>query len=86
MSSQPTSPPKLPIVYIGPNSPKLGLVRFSHYLELNDNIKAAIKAHPALDLLFIPLEQFGTRAQAVYAGTDPTVGHVIRRLLKDEVF
>lgn len=90
MSSQLQTPPppapKLPIIYVGPNSPRLGLVRFSQYRELNANIQAAIKKSPALKLLFIPLEEFGTRAQAVYAGLDPTIDHVVKRLVKDEVF
>ena len=77
---------KLPIVYVGPTSSKLGLVRFSNYKELNKNIQEAITEHPALNLLFVPLEEFRTRAPSIYAGREAVVIHASQQLLKDGVF
>jgi hypothetical protein len=77
---------KLPVVYVGPTSGKLGLVRFSQYTELNSNIQAALDQFPPLKVLFIPLEEFGTRAPSIYAGLDAIITHATRRLAKDGVF
>jgi hypothetical protein len=82
---QQTEQLKYPTVYVGPNSAKLGLVRFAQYTEFNDDVKAAIKKIPALAILLIPLEQFGTRATQIYAGNDASINHAIQRLTKDEV-
>jgi hypothetical protein len=77
--------PKLPLVYVGPTSTRLGLVRWSQYTGLNENVQAAIKKFPALNHLLIPLEEFGTRARDVFAGNDASINHIIRSLLKQEV-
>jgi hypothetical protein len=76
---------KLPTIYIGPTSSKLGLVKFTHYIEFNDNVKEAIQRIPALKILFIPLEEFRARATEIYANRDASVTHAIQRLIKDEV-
>jgi hypothetical protein len=83
---QPQEPPKLPLVYIGPSNPKLGLARLHHYKVLNPHVQAAIKKWPALNLLFVPLDQFSTRAAAVYAGKDNSVNHAVQHLVKAGVF
>lgn len=77
---------KLPIVYVGPTSSKLGLVQYSQYIELNPYIQAALIEHPALNVLFIPLEQLGTRAPSIYAGRDAIITHAIKRLVKEGIF
>ena len=73
---------KLPTVYVGPNSPRLGLVKYGHYIDLNPNIQAALTKYPALKILFIPLEQFGTRAPKIYAGQDAVITHASEHLAK----
>jgi hypothetical protein len=70
----------IPIIYIGPNSPKLGLARFHQYASLNPHIQTAIAKHPALNLLFIPLDQFGTRAPTIYARKDASINHAVLQL------
>jgi hypothetical protein len=77
----------LPTVYIGPTSFRLGLVRFNQYIdiELNENIQAALEKYPALKVLFVPLEEFGTRAPNIYAGLDAVVIHATKQLAKDGV-
>lgn len=77
---------KLPIVYVGPTSSKLGLVRYHHYIELNQTIQEAIAEHPALNVLFIPLEQLGTRAPDIFAGRDAVIVHAAKRLAKEGIF
>jgi hypothetical protein len=79
---------KLPTVYVGPTTGKLGLVRFHHYIdiELNANIQAAITKYPVLKVLFIPLEQFGTRAPDIYAGREAIIDHAVKQLVKDGAF
>jgi hypothetical protein len=77
----------LPIVYVGPTSPRLGLVRYSQYIApLNANIQAALDKYPALKVLFIPLEEFRTRAPNIYAGREAVIVHAAKQLVKDEVF
>lgn len=76
---------KLPTVYVGPTSSKLGLVRFNQYIEFNESIQEALTKFPALKVLFIPLEEFGTRAPNVYAGLDAVITHAAQRLAKDGV-
>lgn len=77
---------QLPIVYVGPTSTRLGLVRYGHYTELNTNIQEALTKHPALNVLFIPLEQLGTRAPDIYAGRDAIIVHAAQRLAKEGIF
>lgn len=78
---------KLPVVYVGPTSPKLGLVRLHQYTEpLNKNIQDAIEKYPALNALFIPLEQFRDRARRIYAQSDSSINHVAQHLAKTGVF
>jgi hypothetical protein len=76
----------LPIIYIGPNSPKLGLARFHQYIALNSQVQDAIAMYPALNLLFVPLDQFGTRAAAVFADKDASINHAILSLTNAGVF
>jgi hypothetical protein len=77
---------KLPLVYVGPTSPRLGLVQWNQYIGLNDNIKAAIEKFPALDMLFIPLEEFGPKSRDIFSRKDASVNHIIKSLAKKEVF
>jgi hypothetical protein len=77
---------KLPTVYVGPTSPRLGLVKFGHYKDLNANIQAALTKYPALKVLFIPLEELGTRAPKIYAGRDAAITHASEYLAKTGVF
>jgi hypothetical protein len=76
----------IPTIYIGPNSPKLGLSRFHHYTALNPHIQAALTQHPALKLLFIPLDQFSTRARTIYANGDASINHAVLSLINAGVF
>jgi hypothetical protein len=85
MNGEPEQQEKLPTIYVGPTSAKLGLVRFAQYIEFNDSIKEAIEKIPALKILLIPLQEFGTRAPEIYANRDASIIHAIERLTRDEV-
>jgi len=82
-----TDKPKLPVIYIGPSNSKLGLRRFGQYKgELNPHVKKAMEKFPALRILFVPLEEFASRAKAVYDNTDSTVSHAVEALVKSRIF
>jgi len=75
--TEPTDAPSLPIVYVGPSTPILGLIKYHHYteLELNDQVQQAIRDNPALNVLLIPLDVFVGIASDIYAGTNASVQH-----------
>ena len=91
MSESPDTPtPKstsYPIVYVGPSSANLGLIRFHQYteLDLNDQVQQAIAANPALNLLLVPLDEFVGIAPGIYAGTNASVIHAIDLLTSQGV-
>lgn len=48
----------MPYIYIGPYSPQNGLSSLAIYTELPQNIQDLIAANPAMNRLFIPLDQW----------------------------
>jgi hypothetical protein len=67
-------------VYVGPTSPKLGLVQYHHYLGFNEQITQAIQDNPALNILLIPLDDFVSISADIYAGTNASVNHAVLHL------
>jgi len=76
-----------PIVYVGPSSANLGLIRFHQYteLDLNSQVQQAITDNPALNLLLIPLDEFVGMAPAIYAGTNASINHAVDLLTSQGV-
>jgi hypothetical protein len=73
------------LLYVGPNSVKLGLWKLKNYTGFSEQVAQAIDAHPALNLLFIPLEDFPAKRAEVLNGTNGTIQHAIQQLIADEV-
>jgi hypothetical protein len=73
------------LLYVGPNSVRLGLWKLKNYTEFSETVTQAIDANPALKLLFIPLEEFAAKRSEVLNGTNGTIQHAIQQLVSDEV-
>jgi hypothetical protein len=76
-----SAPPDSPVtVYVGPSSPRLGLVQYHHYLGFNEQITQAIQDNPALNILLIGLDDFTGMSADIFAGRNASVNHAVKYL------
>jgi hypothetical protein len=69
-------------VYVGPSSPKLGLIQYHQYLGFNEQQTQAIQDNPALGVLLINLDDFVGLSAGIYAGKNASVNHASEYLIQ----
>lgn len=66
-----------PLIYVGPNSTKLGLMHMNVYAELHDLAAETREQFPALNALFISLSDFPAIRDQVIGAEKGSISHVV---------